>query len=177
MKLVSCTSSLPSNHHYIEKSSRSIQSNECTPYICWQWYSFSICRFGASLQITKWFGKILSNGSVRWTQWMSAKVWVTFNSQTDHIPDSSGHIPYRVGRPSGGSQPLPQTVSPQSPLPAAILTDYDSIPYHLSNYAETEKWHKWDLEYGKNSLPYNSTRVQRNFLYKIIGIVIELFSK
>lgn len=84
--------------------------------------------------------------------------------QTDHIPDSSGHIPYRIGRPGvhgGGPPPLSQTVSPQAPLPAAILTDYDSIPYHLNNYGETEKWHKWDLEYGKNTIPYNSTRVQR----------------
>ncbi|KAL9901807.1 uncharacterized protein ACN2A1_003467 isoform 1-T1 [Glossina fuscipes fuscipes] len=78
----------------------------------------------------------------------------------DHIPDSSGPIPYRLGRPH-----LPP---PPPPAPAVYDTTGDSPPtltgggavYHSGPY-EGEKWHAeyWDRGYSKQFV-FNSTRVQ-----------------
>ncbi|XP_065360290.1 uncharacterized protein LOC135954144 [Calliphora vicina] len=75
----------------------------------------------------------------------------------DHIPDSSGHIPYRISRP----HLPPPSASDYDSTGSSGSTSSDSTAYHAGPPYESEKWHSeyWDRDYGKQ-FGFNSTRVQ-----------------
>ncbi|XP_067647126.1 uncharacterized protein [Eurosta solidaginis] len=73
--------------------------------------------------------------------------------EADHIPDSSGYVPYRVDRP--------QLVSSEYDLSGVnVLHNDDSGNYQAVPY-DSDKWTSeyWDRDYSK-MFSYNSTRVQ-----------------
>ncbi|XP_022223416.2 uncharacterized protein LOC111074789 [Drosophila obscura] len=72
----------------------------------------------------------------------------------DHVPDSSGYIPHRIGHPvhlDYGS-----TGVDSSGAPTGSAAGYHAPPY------EGNKWHEeyWDQEYAGHQFLHNSTRVQ-----------------
>ncbi|XP_073841824.1 uncharacterized protein isoform X2 [Musca autumnalis] len=77
----------------------------------------------------------------------------------DHLPQSSGHIPYRIGRPhlppSAGDYDSTGSGSPTSTGSAAYHAGPPPPPY------EAEKYHAeyWDRDYDKH-FGYNNTRVK-----------------
>ncbi|KAM7358177.1 uncharacterized protein ACRADG_003232 [Cochliomyia hominivorax] len=76
----------------------------------------------------------------------------------DHIPDSSGHIPYRISRPH---LPPPPSGSEYDTSGSSSPTSTGSAAYHAGPPYEAEKWHSeyWDRDYNKQ-FGFNNTRVQ-----------------
>ncbi|KAH8286879.1 hypothetical protein KR018_003578 [Drosophila ironensis] len=71
----------------------------------------------------------------------------------DHVPDSSGYIPHRIGHPvhlDYGSTGVDSSGAPTG------SGGYHAVPY------EGSKWHEeyWDQEYAGHPYQQNSTRVQ-----------------
>ncbi|TMW47391.1 hypothetical protein DOY81_007526 [Sarcophaga bullata] len=76
----------------------------------------------------------------------------------DHIPDSSGHIPYRISRPH---LPPPPSGSDYDTTGSNPPSSTGNGPYHGGPPYEPEKWHSeyWDRDYSKQ-FGLNNTRVQ-----------------
>ncbi|XP_019848212.1 uncharacterized protein LOC105232777 [Bactrocera dorsalis] len=72
--------------------------------------------------------------------------------EPDHIPDSSGHIPYRINRPHLG-------LSGYESAGVSSSSNDGGDDYHNLSY-ESDKWPSdyWERDYNKNFL-YNNTRV------------------
>ncbi|XP_046806946.1 uncharacterized protein LOC111687941 isoform X2 [Lucilia cuprina] len=76
----------------------------------------------------------------------------------DHIPDSSGHIPYRISRPH---LPPPPSASDYDTTGSNPPSSTGSAAYHAGPPYEAEKYHSeyWDRDYSKQ-FGLNNTRVQ-----------------
>lgn len=75
-------------------------------------------------------------------------------SQPDHVPDSSGYVPQRIGHPvhlEYGSTGVDSSGA------STGSAGYHAVPY------EGNKWHEeyWDQDYNGQQYTHNSTRVQR----------------
>ncbi|XP_054734958.1 uncharacterized protein LOC129242377 [Anastrepha obliqua] len=73
--------------------------------------------------------------------------------EADHIPDSSGHIPYRIGRPHLASPEYDSTG-------VSSISNDGGEPYQTVSY-EADKWPNdyWERDYNKH-FSFNTTRVQ-----------------
>ncbi|KAH8315812.1 hypothetical protein KR067_007410, partial [Drosophila pandora] len=71
----------------------------------------------------------------------------------DHVPDSSGYIPHRIGHPVHLDYGSTGVDSSGAPTGSGA---YHAVPY------EGNKWHEeyWDQEYAGHPYQHNSTRVQ-----------------
>ncbi|KAH8242183.1 hypothetical protein KR026_007017 [Drosophila bipectinata] len=71
----------------------------------------------------------------------------------DHVPDSSGYIPHRIGHPVHLDYGSTGVDSSGAPTGSGV---YHAVPY------EGNKWHEeyWDQEYAGHPYQHNSTRVQ-----------------
>ncbi|KAL7734211.1 hypothetical protein ACLKA6_011880 [Drosophila palustris] len=71
----------------------------------------------------------------------------------DHVPDSSGYVPQRIGHPVHLEYGSTGVDSSGAPTGSA---GYHAVPY------EGNKWHEeyWDQDYSGQQLTHNSTRVQ-----------------
>lgn len=79
-------------------------------------------------------------------------------SQPDHVPDSSGYVPQRIGHPVHLEYGSTGVDSSGAPTGSA---GYHAVPY------EGNKWHEeyWDQDYNGQQYTHNSTRVQRKLSY------------
>ncbi|XP_059224828.1 uncharacterized protein LOC106092054 [Stomoxys calcitrans] len=77
---------------------------------------------------------------------------------TDHLPESSGHIPYRIGRPH---LPPPPSGGDYDSTGSGSPTSTGSAAYHAGPPYEPEKYHSeyWDRDYDKH-YGHNNTRVK-----------------
>lgn len=77
------------------------------------------------------------------------------------MPESSGHIPYRIGRPH---LPPPPSGSDYESTASGSPTSTGSAAYHAGPPYEPEKYHSeyWDRDYDKQ-FGFNNTRVKRKF--------------
>lgn len=92
--------------------------------------------------------------------------------QPDHVPDSSGYVPQRIGHPVHLEYGSTGVDSSGAPTGSA---GYHAVPY------EGNKWHEeyWDQDYNGQQYTHNSTRVQRKLsLFPIIYLLYKclLFS-
>ncbi|XP_058981971.1 uncharacterized protein LOC101895827 [Musca domestica] len=75
----------------------------------------------------------------------------------DHLPQSSGHIPYRIGRP----HLPPPSAGDYDSTGSGSPTSTGSAAYHAGPPYEAEKYHAeyWERDYDKH-FGYNNTRVK-----------------